>query len=43
MMLLAPEIEPLDLRREKLCLKFARTDVKKDNTLFTKAKTNLKT
>ena len=32
------EIEPLDLRRVDLRLKFAREDVKKDNTLFTNAK-----
>ena len=37
------EIEPLDQRREKLCLKFARKEIKKDNTLFILANTNLKT
>ena len=29
-----PETETLEMRREKLCLKFARKDVKKENTLF---------
>ena len=28
------ETETLEMRREKLCLKFARKDVKKENTLF---------
>ena len=37
------EIEPLDIRREKLCLKFARKDVRKENTLFTKNKTTVNT
>ena len=30
-------VEPLYSRRETLCLKFARKDIKKDNTLFNKS------
>ena len=31
------EIEPLDSRREQLCLNFARKNIMQDNTLFTMA------
>ena len=31
------EIEPLDSRREQLCLNFARKNIKQENTLFTTA------
>ena len=30
------EIEPLEMRREQLCLTFARKDVKKADSMFTK-------
>ena len=30
------EIEPLSMRRDQLCLKFALKDVKKENSLFSK-------
>ena len=29
------EIEPLNIRREQLCLNFARKNIKQENTLFT--------
>ena len=29
-------IEPLEYRREKLCIKFANKDIKRDQTIFTK-------
>ena len=31
------EIEPLEIRREQLCLNFARKNIKQENTLFTTA------
>ena len=37
------EIEPLDIRREQLCLNFARKDIKKDNSLFNKVETTMNT
>jgi hypothetical protein len=33
-------VEPLAIRREALCLKFAEKDVKKDNSLFNKSEVN---
>ena len=33
-------VEPLAIRRETLCLKFAEKDVKKDNSLFNKSEVN---
>ena len=36
-------IEPLNLRRDQLCLKFAKKDVKKENSLFTKTENNGRT
>ena len=35
------EIEPLDVRREQLCLKFASKDAKKPTSLFTKCETTM--
>ena len=35
------ELDPLNLRREQICLKFAKKDVKKENSLFTKKITNV--
>ena len=37
------EIEPLNIRREQLCLKFAKKDVKKADSLFTKTETTMNT
>ena len=36
-------VEPLEFRRIQLCLNFAKKDVKKDNTIFTKVQTLPKT
>ena len=36
-------VEPLELRRTQLCLKFAKKDIKKDNTLFQKPEKSLRT
>ena len=36
-------IEPLNLRRDQLCLKFAKKDVKKENSLFPKTENNGRT
>ena len=37
------EIEPLGIRREQLCLNFAKKDVKKDDSLFTKVEKTMNT
>ena len=36
-------VEPLEFRRIQLCINFAKKDIKKDNTIFTKVKTISKT
>ena len=37
------ELEPLEMRREQLCLKFASKDAKKANSLFTKNEKSMNT
>ena len=37
------ELEPLEIRREQLCLKFASKDAKKANSLFTKSEKSMNT